>query len=72
MHAITVTVVSTEEALDGTAELWAGGELVAFTRYEDNDLVLCIQPSRDGGPRVVGAQAMADALAEATRQLAIY
>jgi hypothetical protein len=72
MHDITVMVVSPEEAMDGTAELWAGGELVAFTRYEDNDLVLCIQPRPDGGARVVGAQAMANALAEATRRLAVF
>jgi hypothetical protein len=72
MHDITVTVVSTEEALDGTAELWSGGELIAYTRYEDNDLVLCIEARRDGGPRVVGAHAMAEALAEATRRLAVY
>ena len=72
MHDITVTVVSTEEALDGTAELWSGGELIAYTRYEDNDLVLCIEARRDGGPRVVGAHAMAAALAEATRRLAVY
>jgi hypothetical protein len=72
MHDITVTVVSAEEALDGTAELWYGGRLIAFTRYEDNDLVLCIEPRPDGAPQVVGAHAMATALAEATRLLAVY
>jgi hypothetical protein len=72
MHDITVTVVSAEEALDGTAEFWSGGELIGFTRYEDNDLVLRIEPRSDGAPRVVGAHAMSVALAEATRRLAVY
>jgi hypothetical protein len=72
MHDITVTVVSTEEAFDGVAELWSGGELIAFTHYEDNDLVLCLQPRPDGAARVVGVHALANALAEASRQLAIY
>ena len=72
MHDITVTVVSTEEAFDGTAELWSGGELFGYTRYEDNDLVLRIEPRHDGAPRVVGAHAMANALAEVTRLLATY
>jgi hypothetical protein len=72
MHDITVTVISVEEAFDGTAELWSDGELIGFTRYEDNDLVLCLQPRHDGTACVVGVHALADALAEATRQLAVY
>jgi hypothetical protein len=72
MHEIHVSVVSTQDAFDGTAELWSGGELIAFTHYEDGDLMLRIEPRRDGAAVVVGAYAMARALAEANRRLAEY
>ena len=32
MHEIHVTVVSPEEAADGTAEFWSGGRLIGYTR----------------------------------------
>ena len=32
MHEIDVSVLSPEEASYGTAELWAGGRLIGFTR----------------------------------------
>jgi len=72
MHEINVSVVSVEEAFNGTAEFWSGGEMIAFTHYEDSDLMLRIEPRRDGAAVVVGAQAMATALAEANRRLAEY
>jgi hypothetical protein len=72
MHEIHVSVVSTEDAFDGTAEFWSGGELIAFTHYQDSDLMLRIEPRQDGAAVVVGAHAMATALAEASRRLAEY
>jgi hypothetical protein len=72
MHEINVTVVSAEEASYGTAEFWAGGRLVGFTRLEDGDLMLQIEPGRDGAAVVVGAHSLAGAIAEANRLLALY
>ena len=72
MHEIHVSVVSAEEASYGTAELWAGGRLIGFTRLDDGDLMLCIEPHHDGSAVVVGAHSMAEALAEANRLLARY
>ena len=72
MHEIRVSVVSTEEAFAGTAEFWSGGELIALTHYEDSDLMLRIEPRRDGAAVVVGAHAMATALVEVTLRLAEY
>jgi hypothetical protein len=72
MHEIHVTVVSPEEAADGTAEFWSGGHLIGFTRLEDGDLVLRIEPRHDGTAVVVGALSLADAIAEANRLLALY
>jgi len=72
MYDITLSVVSPEEGFDGTCEFWSGGELIALTRYEDNDLVLHIEPRRDGSPRLIGVEALTAALAEATRLLAPY
>jgi hypothetical protein len=72
MHEIHVSVVSPEEAEYGTAEFWSGGRLVGFTRLEDGDLVLRIEPSHDGTPVDVGAHSLAEALAEADRLLALY
>ena len=70
MHEIEVRSVSAEEASEGVAELWAGGQLIAFTHLEDGDLMLRIEPRRDGAPVVVGAHSLAHALAEADRLLA--
>jgi hypothetical protein len=72
MHEINVTVVSAEEAEYGTAELWYGGRLVGFTRLDDGDLMLQIEPGRDGTPVVVGAHSLVDAITEANRLLAAY
>jgi hypothetical protein len=39
LHEIEVTTVSPEEASHGVAELWVGGQLIAYTRYDDGDLM---------------------------------
>jgi hypothetical protein len=70
MHDIHVTVVSAEEASLGVAEFWSGDHLIAFTCIEDGDLTLRIGPSSDA--MVLGAHALAAALAEANRLLALH
>ena len=72
MHEIHVSVVSAEEASYGVAEFWSGGRLIGFTHLDDGDLVLRIEPRDDGAPVVIGANGLADALAEANRLLASY
>jgi hypothetical protein len=72
MHEIHVSVVSPEEAEYGTAEFWSGDRLIGFTRLEDGDLVLRIEPRHDGTAVVLGAHSLAEALAEANRLLALY
>jgi hypothetical protein len=67
MHEIHVTVVSAEEAADGTAEFWSDGRMIGFTQLQDGDLMLRIEPGV-----VVGAHGLADAIAEANRLLALY
>jgi hypothetical protein len=64
-----VSVVSAEEASLGVAELWSGRELFGFTRVEDGDLVLRIEPGPDGAAVDVSAHGLALALTEATRLL---
>ena len=70
MHEIRVSTVSPEEASYGVAEFWAGGKLIAYTHYDDGDLMLRIDPRHDGASVVVGAHSLALALAEADRLLA--
>jgi hypothetical protein len=65
LHDIHVNVVSAEEASLGVAEFWSGDRLIEFTRIEDGDLILRIEPSPGGV--VFGAHALAEALAEANR-----
>ena len=72
MHEIHVTVVSPEGASYGTAEFWSGGRMFGFTRLEDGDLMLRIEPGHDGAAVVVGAHKLAVALAQARRLLARY
>jgi hypothetical protein len=69
-NALHVNVVSAEEASFGVAEFWSGDRMIAFTCLEDGDLTLRIEPSSD--TVVLGAHALADALAEANRLLALY
>jgi hypothetical protein len=70
LHDIHVNVVSAEEASFGVAEFWSGERLIGFTFIEDGDLALRIEPCPD--PVVLGAHALAEALAEANRLLSIY
>jgi hypothetical protein len=70
MHEIHVNVVSAEEASLGVAEFWAGDRQIGFTLIEDGDLNFRIDPGPDG--LVLGAHALAEALAEANRLLALY
>jgi hypothetical protein len=70
LHDIHVNVVSAEEASLGVAEFWSGDRMIAFTRIEESDLTLRIGPSADGV--VLGARALAEALAEANRLLALH
>ena len=68
-HELNVSVVSPEEAEYGTAEFWAGDRLFGFTRLEDGELVLRIEPRSDGGAVVVSAHSLAEALARAKQLL---
>ena len=70
LHDIHVSVVSAGEASLGVAEFWSGDRLIGFTRIEDGDLALRIGPTADG--MVLGAHALAEALAQANRLLALY
>jgi hypothetical protein len=72
MHEIEVSTVSTEEGSYGVAELWAGGEQIAYTSFDDGDLMLRIEPRHDGTRVVVGVRSLTNALAEAERLLALY
>ena len=69
MHEIRVSTVSPEEAAEGVAELWAGDELIAFTHFDDGDLMLQIDPRDDGAPVEGGVLSLVAALAEANRLL---
>jgi hypothetical protein len=68
-HELHVSVVSPQEAEYGTAEFWAGDRLFGFTRLEDDELVLRIEPRSDGGAVVVNAHSLAEALARAKQLL---
>jgi hypothetical protein len=69
-NAIHVSVVSAEEASMGVAEFWSGDRMIGFTRIEDGDLTLRIGPDPDC--LVLGAHALAEALAQANRLLALH
>jgi hypothetical protein len=70
MHEITVSVVSPEEAAHGVAELWAAEELFAFTRLEDDTLLLHVVPRPDGTTIAVAAHHLVEALERARTLLA--
>ena len=72
MHEIRVLVVSPEEASDNVAELWSQGRMIAFTDFEDGDLMLRIEPREDGAAVIVGVHGLVEALAEVNRLLAAY
>ncbi len=71
-HEITVRVVSPEEADHGVAEFWLGDELFGFTRLEDGELLLNIEPRKDGAAVLVNAHSLAAALAQAKALLESY
>jgi hypothetical protein len=70
MHEIELISVSSEEVEHGVVELWAGGEQIAYTVYDDGDLCLRFDARRDGTPVMVGVHSLREALAEAERVLA--
>jgi hypothetical protein len=72
MHQIRVITISAEEAEHGVAELWAGGEQIAYTLLDDGELKLRFKPRHDGSPLEVGLRSLTDALAEVDRHLALY
>jgi hypothetical protein len=72
MHEIKVITISAEEAEHGVAELWAGGQQIAYTLFDDGELKLRFEPRHDGSPVVVGLRSLKEALAEVDRHLAVY
>jgi hypothetical protein len=71
MPRINVSVVSPQEAEEGIAEFWCGGELAAVTVIEDGEWHLRIDPRPDGLPWLLEASSLAAGLAEATRLVAV-
>jgi hypothetical protein len=72
MHEINVSVVSAEEVQSGVAEFWSDGRMIASTELADGDLMLRIEPRRDGTAVLVGAHGLATALAEANQLLTFW
>jgi hypothetical protein len=72
MHEIKVITISAEEAEHGVAELWAGGQQIAYTVLDDGELKLRFQSRHDGTPLVVGVRSLTEALAEVDRLVAVY
>jgi hypothetical protein len=74
MHEIEVHTTGAQEASDGVVELWCEGEQIAYTHYHphDGNLILRIDPRRDGGPLRVDVRSLREALAEVERVLAGY
>jgi len=70
MTQVNVIVVSPEEAEDGAAEFWCGGELMAVTTISEGRLQLRIEARSDGLPWIVDTTSLASGLAEASRQIA--
>jgi hypothetical protein len=72
MSQIHVSVVSAEEAYDGNAEFWCGGELMGVTVLSEGLLQLRIDSRADGQPWVIDTTSLAHGLEEAARLLAAY
>jgi hypothetical protein len=72
MPPVRVIVASAEEAADGNAELWCGGEQMAVTVLYDGRLHLRIDPRRDGEPWLIDTTSLALALENAAREIAAY
>jgi hypothetical protein len=71
MHEVKVVTTSTEEAEHGVAELWAGGQQIAYTVLDDGELKLRF-PGQDGTPMMVSLRSLTDALAEVERTIAAH
>ncbi len=56
MHEIKVMSISTEEAEHGVAELWADGQQIAYTVYEDGELKMRFEPRHDGTPVAISVR----------------
>jgi hypothetical protein len=69
---VHVSVVSPEEAYNGSAGFWCGNELMAVTIINEGQLQLSIEPRADGSPWLVDTTSLALGLAEAARLLAAY
>jgi hypothetical protein len=72
MSQIRVIVVSPEEASDGTAEFWCGGELMGVTMLSQGGLQLRIDSRADGQPWLIDTTSLAHGLDEANRLIAAY
>ena len=72
MPPVRVIVASPEEAMDGNAEFWIGGEMMAITVLYDGRLHLRIDPRRDGEPWLIETTSLALALENAAREIAQY
>jgi hypothetical protein len=72
MLQIRVIVVSPEEAYDGTAEFWCGGELMGFTMLSQGGLQLRIDSRADGQPWLIDTTSLAQGPEEANRLIAAY
>jgi hypothetical protein len=72
MPEIEVIALSAEKAEHGVAELWAGGEQIAYTILDDGELKLQFVPRRDGTPVVVGLASLKEALGDVHRLLGVH
>jgi hypothetical protein len=72
MLPVRVIVVSPEEAADGNAELWLGGEQLAVTVLYDGRLHLRIDSRHDRKPWLIDVTSLSRALDDAARQIAAY
>jgi hypothetical protein len=72
MPPVRVIIASPEEAADGNAEFWCGGEMMAVTVLYDGRLHLRIDPRRDGEPWMIETTSLALALESAATQIAAY
>jgi hypothetical protein len=72
MPTVRAVVVSAEEAYDGNAEFWCGGELLAVTVLQEDGLHLRIDPRPDGEPWLIETTSLARALKDAAQDIAAY
>jgi hypothetical protein len=71
-NLIDVFVASPEEADDGIAEFWCGGEMMALTCIANGRLELRIAARKDGLPWRVDTASLAKGLADAAQILAAH